>query len=66
MTGQHRGLKAYIGDSVYVSFDGYGLTLTTENGYDDDPRNTIYLEPEVWRALKLYVEGLVAKSTEAK
>ena len=43
--------KEYLGDSVYASFDGYRIVLTTENGYDDDPRNTIALEPEVLHKL---------------
>lgn len=34
--------KSYIGDSIYAEFDpGVGLTLTTNNGYPDDPRNVI-------------------------
>jgi hypothetical protein len=41
--------KEYIGDSVYVAFDGYSFVLTTENGYG--PSNTIVLEPEVLNAL---------------
>ncbi len=41
--------KEYIGDSVYVEFDGYGLVLTTDNGFG--PTNTITLEPEVFHAL---------------
>lgn len=50
-------MKAYIGDSVYADFDirDGSLILTTENGYG--PSNTIYLEPEVWRLLILYVEA---------
>jgi hypothetical protein len=48
--------KRYLGDSVYASFDGYLLLLTTENGYEDDPRNRIGLEPEVIAALNDYVE----------
>jgi hypothetical protein len=43
--------KIYIGDSVYAEFDGYHVKLTTENGYPDDPRNTIYLEPAVLKNL---------------
>lgn len=39
--------KRYLGDSVYVECDGYAMTLTTENGYPDDPRNRIVLEPQV-------------------
>lgn len=48
--------KVYLGDSVYVEFDGYMLTLTTENGYG--PSNTIHLEPAVYRALEEYVKML--------
>lgn len=42
--------KRYLGDGVYVEFDGFGITLTTSNGIVDT--NTIYLEPEVWENLK--------------
>jgi hypothetical protein len=48
----------YLGDSVYVETDGYGLIVTTNNGYPDDPRNRIYLEPEVYAALVAYVTAL--------
>ncbi len=48
--------KEYIGDSVYVHSDGYGFWLTTENGYPDDPRNSIYLEPEVYASLLRWVK----------
>lgn len=48
--------KEYLGDSVYAEFDGCELILTTENGYPDDPRNTIVLEEEVWNALLAYVK----------
>lgn len=44
--------KQYLGDSVYVDFDGYGITLTTENGMGAS--NTIYLEPQVLAALEDY------------
>jgi hypothetical protein len=55
-------LKDYLGDSVYVDYDGYSLTLTTENGAG--PSNTIVLEPEVYRALLSYVERLKARQSE--
>jgi len=51
--------KTYLGDSVYVEFDGNGLILTTENGLPDGPSNTIYLEPEVSIALVEFIERLV-------
>lgn len=50
--------KVYLGDSVYAAFDGYHVILTTENGYPDDPRNRIALEPSVIHALNNYVHGI--------
>ena len=49
--------KRYIGDSVYVDFNGISLILTTEQG-DGVASNAIVLEPEVYRQLVNYVEGL--------
>jgi len=51
-------MKMYLGDSVYADFDGYGIVLTTENGYPDDPRNKIILESQVYSALTKFVERL--------
>jgi len=49
--------KQYIGDSVYVEFDELErIVLTTNNGYPDDPRNLIVLEPEVYAELLKWVE----------
>ena len=52
------GLKFpdYLGDSVYVGFDGYHIQLMTWNGYPDDPRNKIALEPSVYEALVRWVK----------
>ena len=47
--------KQYLGDSVYVEFDGR-FVLTTDNGYG--PSNTIVLEPEVYEALTQYAQRL--------
>ena len=49
-------IKDYLGDSVYVEFDGCDYTLTTENGYG--PSNSIVLEPQVLAAL----QGFVART----
>jgi len=49
--------KEYLGDSVYVEYDGYVVTLTTENGYGD-PSNIIYLGPEELKAMKKYLKKL--------
>ncbi len=48
--------KIYLGDGAYVTFDGYGLMLTTENGVETT--NEIYLEPNVYEALVGYVARL--------
>lgn len=50
--------RSYIGDSVYVEFDGFHIILTTNNGYPDDPRNRIGLEPQVWASLDNWVKQL--------
>lgn len=50
--------KTYLGDSVYVEWNGYSIILTTENGYSDDPRNRIVLESEVYDSLLMFVKNL--------
>ena len=47
--------KLYLGDSVYAEVENGSLILTTNNGYPDDPRNIIYLEPEVILALEAFI-----------
>jgi hypothetical protein len=44
----------YLGDSVYVEYDGYHIILETRNGLPDDPSNRIALEPDVMQALVRY------------
>jgi hypothetical protein len=58
--------KIYLGDSVYAESDGYGIWLTTENGYPDDPRNKIYLEPSVLATFDDYRAYLRKQDTEGK
>lgn len=50
--------RMYLGDSVYVESDDFGVVLTTNNGYDDDPRNRIVLGARELKALNQYVEHL--------
>ena len=47
--------KVYIGDSVYAEIElrKERLKLYTDNG--DGPKNIIYLEPFVWKALQRFV-----------
>mgnify|MGYP003630552578 CR=1 FL=1 len=37
-----QGQKEYLGDGVYIEFDGYGVWLSTQRG---DNLERIYLEP---------------------
>jgi hypothetical protein len=46
--------KEYLGDSVYASFNGFMITLTTENGLA--PSNTIHLEPAVVTELMAFIK----------
>ncbi len=46
--------KAYIGDGVYVEFDGFSYVLTTEDGYGVS--NRIVLEYGVFDALTQFVK----------
>ena len=50
--------KEYLGDSVYANVEGGMIVLTTENGYADDPRNRICLEPAVLDALVRFIARL--------
>lgn len=45
--------KTFLGDSVYAHCEYHtgDIVLTTINGYDDDPRNTIVLDRDVLAAL---------------
>jgi hypothetical protein len=57
MTGPTHGsiLRCYLGDAVYVAFDGFRIVLSAENGV---AAREIVLEPEVWTALVAWVEAL--------
>lgn len=55
-------MKTYLGDSVYASYDGENITLTTENGLPTDPSNKIVIEPQIWEALKTVVKFIDVKN----
>lgn len=46
----------YLGDSVYVHYNGFMVTLYTDNG--NGATNVIHLEPEVYAALLKFVKRI--------
>ena len=50
--------KRYLGDSVYAEIEDGMIKLTTDNGAGLS--DTIYLEPDVYRALDEYYHDAVA------
>ena len=48
--------KDYLGDGVYADYDGYAVTLTTEDGIRTT--NEIYLEPSLLVALGRYCDRM--------
>ncbi len=48
--------KEYLGDGAYVTFDGYHVVLTAENGVH--ATDTVALEPEVLDRFLEYVKKL--------
>lgn len=55
--------KVYLGDGVYIMYDGFSLILTTEDGIRTT--NRIFMEPEVYQALLNYVETLKKVSDDS-
>jgi hypothetical protein len=49
--------RQYLGDGVYINYDGYHVILTTEDGISTT--NTIYLDPEVVMSVSHYFKQLV-------
>jgi hypothetical protein len=52
----------YLGDAVYVHFDGFSIWLTANKGSTNE--QVICLEPDVYLALTRYVERLKAEDRE--
>lgn len=54
--------EQYLGDGLYVNFDGNGLTLWTERwDFGKPQRHWVYLEPEIYAALLRYVDSIKTK-----
>ena len=51
-------MQDYIGDGVYVEFDGYGIWLRANS---PDSSKEVYLEPEVLMALNRFFKRCTAQ-----
>lgn len=51
-------MQDYIGDGVYVEFDGFGIELRAN---DPENPNSIYLEPKVLEALNRFAKRCAAE-----
>lgn len=56
--------RFYLGDSVYLEMFSDRLKLTTENGLDNDPSNTIILENWVLENLLLVLNSRPVKNSD--
>lgn len=45
--------RRYLGDNIYIEYDGHGVALSTSNTDD-----TLYLEPSVVEGLCVYLAHL--------
>jgi hypothetical protein len=55
-------IQDYIGDGVYVEFDGYVITLKANDIHH--PTDTIYLEPDVLAALNRFAQRMKDDRTD--
>jgi|WetSurMetagenome_2_1015567.scaffolds.fasta_scaffold400748_1 hypothetical protein len=51
-----KNLKQYLGDGVYIDYNGFDCILTTEDGISTT--NQIVMEPKVIEAFNRYLEWL--------
>ncbi len=56
MSEEKEEYKDYLGDGVYVKFDGYHIVLYLDNGFG--PHSPIALEPDVMDKLARYTKRI--------
>ena len=54
----------YLGDGLYVGFDGYHICLMANS--HTEPTDIIYLDPHVYSSLQKYVNRLTAELPETE
>lgn len=56
--------KSYLGEGVYVRYDGYHVVLTAEDG--DRVSNRIFLDSDVLYSLECYLSALKKELADNK
>jgi len=51
----------YLGDGLYVAFDGYQICLMANS--HTQPTDTVYIEPHVYASLQEYVSRVTAQQS---
>lgn len=64
MSPEERKKHAYLGDGVYVEWDGFHFILRTDSHKDNECRNKIYLEQEIAERLDLFVKNKLLKNCD--
>jgi hypothetical protein len=50
--------EEYLGDGVYVDYDGYQIVLTANDRASGCPTDEVYLDPDVLNAFLRYINRL--------
>jgi hypothetical protein len=52
---------SYMGDGVYIQFDGYGYILRANHHSEDSCTDQIYIEPDVLKKIINFDKTIVSK-----
>lgn len=55
--------KTYLGDGVSLQYDGHYFILTMKPRHEDEPVQTIWLRPEVVKAMNLEMKNMLLGET---
>ncbi len=66
MSPEERFNHEYLGDGVYVEYDGFSLILRTGSHLDSECDHKIYLEREHFDNLKHFVDKIMKCKNESR
>jgi hypothetical protein len=64
MRDKQKNPEGYIGDGVYVEYDGFGIILRAND--PNFPSDTIYLEPNVITDLNTFYDRVKPRNSHDK